>query len=99
MCRKAHTCNSYVGESVNRPQMDIKHKACDIRIWEQTFISRYIVHQHWYTCPIALPVCRNPQHKSLSNVVSATSEPPFQPHQRNVCHHVGFLADQIDGNH
>jgi hypothetical protein len=54
----------------------------------ETFISRHILHQHWYTCPIALPVLRNPQHRSLLVVVSATSTPPFQSlcHQRNVCH-------------
>jgi hypothetical protein len=35
-------------------------------------------------------VSRNPQHRSLLNVVSATSAPSFQPlrHQRNVCHPV-----------
>jgi hypothetical protein len=33
------------------------------------FISRYIL-QHWYTCPVALPVRRNPQHRSLLTVVS-----------------------------
>jgi hypothetical protein len=36
--------------------------------------------------PIALPVRRNPQHRSFFTVVSATTAPPFQPldHQRNV---------------
>jgi hypothetical protein len=29
------------------------------------FISRHILHQHWYTCSIALPVRRNIQHRSL----------------------------------
>jgi hypothetical protein len=49
------------------------------------FSSRRILHQHWYTCPISLPVRRNPQHKSLLALVSATYAPPFQPfrHQRN----------------
>jgi hypothetical protein len=37
---------------------------------EKTFISRLIVHQHRYTCPIALPVRRNPQHRSFFTVVS-----------------------------
>jgi hypothetical protein len=57
---------------------------------KKTFISRHVLHQHYYTCPIALPVLRNPQHRSLLTVVSATSAPPFQPlrHQRNVCHPV-----------
>jgi hypothetical protein len=42
---------------------------------EKTFISRYILQQHWYTCPIALPVRRNPQRRSLLTAVSATSAP------------------------
>jgi hypothetical protein len=48
-------------------------------------ISWHILHQHWYTCPIALPVRRNSQHRSLLTVVSATSLTPFQPlrHHRN----------------
>jgi hypothetical protein len=68
--------------------MDIKRKTCDIRTWKN--ISRHVLHQHGYTCPIALPVRRNPQHRSLLTVVSATSAPPCQPlhHQRNVCHQV-----------
>jgi hypothetical protein len=40
---------------------------------KETFISRHILHQHWYTCPIALPARRNRQH----TVVSATSASPF----------------------
>jgi hypothetical protein len=39
---------------------------------EERFISRRILHQHWYTCPVALLVRRNPQHKSLLTVVSVT---------------------------
>jgi hypothetical protein len=74
-------------DSVNRSQMDIKRKTCDIQNWNKIFISLHILHQHWYTCPIALPLRRNPQHISVLTVVSATSAPPFQPlrHQRNVC--------------
>jgi hypothetical protein len=58
------------------------------KLEKKTCISRHILHQHWYTCPVALPVRRNPQHRSLLTVVSANSAPPFQPlrHQRNVCH-------------
>jgi hypothetical protein len=40
-------------------------------------ISRHILYQHWYTCPISLPLRRNPQHKSLLTVISANSAPPF----------------------
>jgi hypothetical protein len=70
-------------ESVNRSQIDLKK--C-----EKTFISRHILHQHWHTCPIALPLRRNSQHRSLLTVVWANSGPPFQPlrHQRNICHPV-----------
>jgi hypothetical protein len=32
---------------------------------EKTSISRHILHRHWYTCPIALPFRRNPQHASF----------------------------------
>jgi hypothetical protein len=48
-------------------------------MWYYLFISRHILHQHWFTCPIALPVCPNPQHGSLLTVVSATSAHPIQP--------------------
>jgi hypothetical protein len=52
------------------------------------FISRHNHYQHWYTCPIALPVFRNPQNISLLIVVSAISTPLFQSlhHPQNVCH-------------
>jgi hypothetical protein len=51
---------------------------------KETFISRHILHQHWYNCPFTLPVRRNTQQKKiLLTVVSATSVPPFQP----LCHH------------
>jgi hypothetical protein len=67
--------------------MDIKRRTCYIWTWKKTFISRHIFHQHWYICPIALPVCRNPQPHSLFTFVSAISEPSFQllRHQRNFC--------------
>jgi hypothetical protein len=70
--------------------MDIKRKTCDIRTWKETFIFRHILHQNWHTCPIALPMRRNLQHRRLLTVVSATSAPPFQllRHRRNVCHPV-----------
>jgi hypothetical protein len=32
---------------------------------KKKFISRHVLHEHWYTCPTALPVRRNPQHRSL----------------------------------
>jgi hypothetical protein len=33
----------------------------------KTFISQSIYHQHWYTCPIVLPVRQNPQHRNFFN--------------------------------
>jgi hypothetical protein len=58
---------------INSSQMDIK---CNM--WysnlKKTFISQHILHQHWYTCPITLPVRRNLQHGSLLTV-SATFTP------------------------
>jgi hypothetical protein len=78
----------YEGESLNRSQMGIKHKEYDIRTWKNSFITRHIMHQHWYTFPIPLPVCRNPQQRSFLTVVLATSALPFQPHKTsaNLCH-------------
>jgi hypothetical protein len=78
----------YKREPVNRSQMDIKHKTCDIRTWKQRHLFLDIspptlIHlSHLFTS------AWNPQHRSLLNVVSATPAPPFQPlrHQRNVCH-------------
>jgi hypothetical protein len=32
---------------------------------EKKITSRHILHQHWYTCPIALPVHRNPLRRCL----------------------------------
>jgi hypothetical protein len=91
----------YEEESVNRSQIDIKRKTCDIQSWKKTFISRHVLHQHWYTCPIALPMRRNLQHRSLMTVVSATSAPAFQPlrHQRNVCHISGLICDMLYATH
>jgi hypothetical protein len=58
------------------------------KLEKKTFISRHILHQHWYTCPIALTVCRNHQHRSLLTLVSDSSASPFQPpvHQWNILH-------------
>jgi hypothetical protein len=37
---------------------------------EKAFISRHILHQHRYTCPITLPVCRNTAHLSFDCCLS-----------------------------
>jgi hypothetical protein len=37
---------------------------------DETFVSRPILHHHSYTCPIALPVRRNPQHRCHLTVLS-----------------------------
>jgi hypothetical protein len=79
-------CARYVGESVNWSQIDIEQK--HVMFEPGKNISRLILHQHWYTFLIALPVRPNPQHWSLLTIISATSASPFQPlrHQRNACH-------------
>jgi hypothetical protein len=43
---------------------------------EKSFIYRHILQQHWYTCPIALPERRIPQHTIILTTVSDTSAPP-----------------------
>jgi hypothetical protein len=67
---------------------------------EKTFISWHILHQHWYTFPIALPVHWKLQHRSLLTVVSATSPYLFQPlcHERNVCYQGNCFTWQTPGN-
>jgi hypothetical protein len=72
----------YEGQSVNRSQMDIKRKTCNIRTGKNHLFRRHIFHQHLYTCPITLTMLRNLQHRSLLIVVSATSAPLFQPHHQ-----------------
>jgi hypothetical protein len=42
-------------------RIDIIRKTCDIRTWKK-IMSRHILHQHWYTCTIVLPVRRNPRN-------------------------------------
>jgi hypothetical protein len=81
--------------------MGIKRKTRDIGTRGKAFIARYNLHQHWYTCPIVLPMRRNPQHRSLLTVISTHFAPPFQPlrHQLHICQQAGFLADQADGSH
>jgi hypothetical protein len=68
--------------------MDMKRKTCHIRTLGKNVFLDISSTQHWCTCPIALPVGRNQQHKSLLTVVSAISACPFQPlrHLRNACH-------------
>jgi hypothetical protein len=65
----------YEWDSVNRSQIDIKRKTCVFRTRNKTCISRHILHQHRYTCPIAWPVRRKPQNTSILTVVSAISAP------------------------
>jgi hypothetical protein len=43
----------------------------------KTFISWHILHQHWCTRPIALPVRRNPQHRSLLLLSQPLPHPRF----------------------
>jgi hypothetical protein len=60
----------YKGESVSRSQFIIKRKTFDIRTWEKYL---FLDISSTNICPIALPVLRNQQHRSLLTVVSATS--------------------------
>jgi hypothetical protein len=60
---------------VNRSQIDMKHKHVIFEPGGKKIISRHNLHQHLYTCPIALPVRRNPQHRSLLTVVSVICAP------------------------
>jgi hypothetical protein len=63
----------YEGESVSRPKMDIKHV-----IFEPGKKKLFLDISSTNICPIALPVCQNPQRISLLTAVSASSVPPFQ---------------------
>jgi hypothetical protein len=67
----------------------IEHKIHDIPTWK-TYISRHILHQHWYTYSIALQLRRNPHQKIFRLLSQQLSHLPLQPlrHQRNVCHPV-----------
>jgi hypothetical protein len=62
-----------VSESLNESEMDIKQNVRYFNLKKN--ISRHTLHQHWHTCPIALPLPRNPQHRSLLAIVLATSAP------------------------
>jgi hypothetical protein len=55
--------NAYVTNGLKK----LKKKKHVIVVTEKRniYISRRILHQHWYTCPIVLPVRRNLQHRSL----------------------------------
>jgi hypothetical protein len=66
---------SYGSESVNRSQVDIKRKTCDILSWRKILFSIY-----------PPPTLIHLSHLLTSASKPATSAPPFQPlHQRNVC--------------
>jgi hypothetical protein len=67
---------------------------------EKTFISRHILHQHWYTRPISLPVRRNTEviwhcrlsHFRISVSTSSSSakhlSPSYEPlYATNTSHH------------
>jgi hypothetical protein len=58
------------------------------KLGKKTFISRHILHQNWYTCPIYQWV--ETRSKEVFLTVSATSAPALQPlrQQRNLCHPV-----------
>jgi hypothetical protein len=78
----------YEEESVNRSQMDIKRKICDIRTWKKHLFFE-ISSTNIDTLVPSLYQHR-PQDGSFSAVVSATSAPPFHilRHQQNIFHPV-----------
>jgi hypothetical protein len=65
----------YEGESVNTSQMAIERKTCDIRIWGKNVYFSTYPPPTLTTCPIALPVRRNPQsfHCCLSHFITSVS--------------------------
>jgi hypothetical protein len=77
-------------KSVNRSQMDIKPKTCDIRNWKKIYLFLDIYFTNTVTLvPSHYQCVRSPWHTSFLTVISATSASPFQPlHQRNVFHPV-----------
>jgi hypothetical protein len=58
---------------------------------EKTFISHHILHQHWYTCPIALPVRRNPQH--ISSLLTSQPLPHFRFNLFNISERFDTFID------
>jgi hypothetical protein len=71
----------YEGESVNRSQMDIKHKTCNIRTWKKHLFLT-ISSANIDTLVPLLHQCFETHSAEVLTVVLDTSEPPFQPH----CH-------------
>jgi hypothetical protein len=86
--------SSYDGESVNRLQMDIKHKMWYSNL-EKTFITRHILHQHWYACPITFPVSRNLQQRSLLTLVSATQQDDLVRHHLRLSNSLREFLDLV----
>jgi hypothetical protein len=78
------------GKSINTTQIDINHEKVWYSNLYKTFISRYILHQHWYTCPIALPVRWKQQHRSLLTSVAATCATPFHLRLSNVLERISW---------
>jgi hypothetical protein len=87
--------------SVNRSQMDIKRRTCDIRTWKTPLFLDISSNNIDTLFLVSLSLRRNPQHKSISTAVSATTAPPFQPrrHQWNLCNQGVFLGNQTDESH
>jgi hypothetical protein len=75
----------YEGESVNRSQMDVKRKACDIRTWEKHLFLD-ISSTNIDTLVPSLYQCVETRSIKSSDCCVSTSAPPIQPlrHQLNV---------------
>jgi hypothetical protein len=80
--------------------MYIKRKTCDIRTWKKQLFLNISSTNTDTLVPLLYRCVKTHTIEIFLTVVSATSAPLFEPlpHQQNVCHQVGFLADQTDGS-
>jgi hypothetical protein len=62
----------YEGESVNRSQVDIKRKTWYSNL-AKTLTSWHILHQHWYACPITLPLVKTCSIEVSSSTLCAVA--------------------------
>jgi hypothetical protein len=82
----------YEGESVNRSQTDTERKTCDIRTWEKHLFLNISSTR----IDTLVPLLYQCAETCSIEVIWLLSQ---AHHQRNFCHHGGFLADQTDGHH
>jgi hypothetical protein len=82
--------HTYEGESVNKSQMDIKCKTCDIRTCKKHLFLDTSITNIDTLAPLLYQCVETRSIEVFLTVVSDTSAPLFQPrrHQRNICHRV-----------